>query len=39
MLSYLMPTDSCFHIEARRHREGADETAGDSTTTTTVNGG
>ena len=39
MLSYSMPTDSCFHIEARRHREGADKTAGDSTAATTVNGG
>jgi hypothetical protein len=44
MFSYLMPIDPFFDIEARRHREGVEETAGDSTTTTatatatTVNG-
>jgi len=36
-----MPIDPFFDIEARRHCEGVEETAGDSTTTTsatTVNG-
>lgn len=37
--NFVMPIDSCFNIEARRHCEGANESAGDATTTTTATSG